>query len=366
MMHYIQRLHCRTCLKVSGRLLSKLQLIIYLEKSLLCLFFLVLILSKAQSQTSATSTFSQDTVTIGDPITIEIKIRVPNDAKVDGIDMTPFLRMENKVFAQDTNFLDKIADVEVLDWGNWKHTDMSTTLNSSEYTVANENGQQVISNTIKIAIYNMGVFTIPAPGLKGQFQDSVMSGASKTIIVKLPESIMAQDSIPFNPIYDIMKEEANLSDYLLYIYILIGILVLALIGYYFYRLKNKEKLPIVIETPIIILSAHEKATKALQVLDEKQLWQQGFIKDYQSELTDIMRQYLSDRFHVKAQEMTTDEITQALSTLDYDSENTGNLREILQIADLVKFAKALPDDDVHTRFMQKAYTFIEKTKKSES
>jgi hypothetical protein len=104
----------------------------------------------------------------------------------------------------------------------------------------------------------------------------------------------------------------------------------------------------------------------LTALQGKALWQQGHIKEYQSSLTDIIRTYLKDRYGVEAMEMTTDELSQALRQTGFDQQYKDSLREILQVADLVKFAKATPDENIHQIFMDKAVDFVMNTKDNHS
>lgn len=63
--------------------------------------------------------------------------------------------------------------------------------------------------------------------------------------------------------------------------------------------------------------------------------------------------------------MTTDEISEALKNADFDKMYISDLKEILQIADLVKFAKATPQDDIHSIFMDRAVEFIKNTKEAD-
>ncbi len=303
----------------------------------------------------------QDTIQIGDVIDVEIKIIVPVDVAVKGLDLTPYLEINNKMYLSDTVFLDKFADTDILDFGTWKHSDINQPIDASKLNIINENGKQVISNTIKLAIYNMGSFEIPTPKLITDTDIDILPTVSPTLIVTLPSNVMNQDSVAINPIKDIIREEADFSDYLIYLYILCGLIVILLLGYYFYKNKNKTQAAVTEEIPVIVLP-HEKALKALDELDQNKLWQNGQVKEYQSQLTGIIRQYLEDRYHITAPEMTTDEISAALSKLDFDQRYTGILRDILQIADLVKFAKAIPEEDVHSRFMTMAIDFVEKTK----
>ena len=56
------------------------------------------------------------------------------------------------------------------------------------------------------------------------------------------------------------------------------------------------------------------------------------------ELTDVLRTYINDRFHFSSREMTTGEIIGRLKTSG-DAQALGELRDVLETADLVKFAK---------------------------
>ena len=63
--------------------------------------------------------------------------------------------------------------------------------------------------------------------------------------------------------------------------------------------------------------------------------------------------------------MTTDEISMALSKAGFNTKYIIDLKEILQIADLVKFAKATPQENIHIIFMGRAVEFVENTKEAE-
>jgi len=66
--------------------------------------------------------------------------------------------------------------------------------------------------------------------------------------------------------------------------------------------------------------AHEIAFEQLALLKEKKLWQQGLIKQYYSEATEIFRRYLENRYAMQAMEETTDEILAGLRKLRFPEE----------------------------------------------
>jgi hypothetical protein len=96
------------------------------------------------------------------------------------------------------------------------------------------------------------------------------------------------------------------------------------------------------------LPPYEEAMYKLTELDKKLLWQNNQIKDFYSELTDIVRTYIERELHVPALEKTTDEIIETLKdfneaeTIDTSSETITKLKNLLREADLVKFAKSKP------------------------
>jgi hypothetical protein len=107
---------------------------------------------------------------------------------------------------------------------------------------------------------------------------------------------------------------------------------------------------------------HEWALMELEKLRVKKLWQAGKIKDYHTEITDILRKYIEDRFHLMAMESTTAEI---LEDIENKTLVLKEYREILDktlsMADLVKFAKYLPLPEEHEKSMDYAIDFINST-----
>lgn len=108
---------------------------------------------------------------------------------------------------------------------------------------------------------------------------------------------------------------------------------------------------------------HEIALEKLRAVEQEKIWQKGEVKRYYSELTDIIREYTELRFSFLAMESTTDEIIYKMRNVVIDKEQKENLQELLQHADLVKFAKANPLPDEHKRYYDMAVGFVQKTKR---
>ncbi len=100
----------------------------------------------------------------------------------------------------------------------------------------------------------------------------------------------------------------------------------------------------------------------LEELRVKKLWQDGRPKEYHSELTDILKEYIGASYGFNALEMTSEELIAARQKWASDDELFGQLKRILTIADIVKFAKFNPLPHDHEKSLELSFTFVEKTR----
>lgn len=167
------------------------------------------------------------------------------------------------------------------------------------------------------------------------------------------EGLYTQKNLPF--IF------AEIRDYA--IYGAIALIILSLIVWYVvWYMRNKWQGRVRDVKPAPKLPPHVIAIKALDELRNRKLWQNGKHKLYYSTLTEILRLYIEGRWEVGALEMTTDEIITALRDVDIKHDSRSNLVAILRTADMVKFAKALPDAEENEQLFNYAYYFVENTK----
>lgn len=107
---------------------------------------------------------------------------------------------------------------------------------------------------------------------------------------------------------------------------------------------------------------YEEAMNRLNQLKEHKLWEQGLEKEYYTQLTDILRNYIYRRYGINANEMTSREILNALGQIPETKDKRKGIRQMLTMADFVKFAKVrpLPADNVSS--MDSVRLFVEETK----
>ena len=146
------------------------------------------------------------------------------------------------------------------------------------------------------------------------------------------------------------------EDYLPYLIALIVLSALAG-GFYYYWRKKKQKQDLLANIKVII-PPHREALAALRRLEEKKLWQQGLVKQYYSEVTEIIRYFFERRWSIIALELTTDEILVQMKHIP-DALNVWQEMESFFItADLVKFAKYEPSPAEHETELHSAYEIV--------
>ncbi len=150
------------------------------------------------------------------------------------------------------------------------------------------------------------------------------------------------------------------SDYMLY-YLLVGLIMLIVIGVLIWHYFKKRQHNV--ETLSTPLPAHVVAYQRLAALETSDLLEEGQIDKYFTILSEIVREYIENRYTVKAREMTTQEfLEQALLRLKLSQQHQELLKDFLQHADLVKYARHIPEyEQIHQAFI-KARNFVDETK----
>jgi hypothetical protein len=109
--------------------------------------------------------------------------------------------------------------------------------------------------------------------------------------------------------------------------------------------------------------AHVIAFRDLEKLREQKLWQKGEVKQYYSRLTEILRQYLENRYGVFSLELTTSEtLEELLKTGFRKDDNFVKLKTILTGSDLVKFARYKPDPSENEMHFENSWEFVNITR----
>jgi|SRR5664280_653735 hypothetical protein len=299
------------------------------------LFFSIIVSSFAQD-VKITSSFDSVKIYIGDQIKYTVTIDKPSDLKLSfpvfrdtlckNIEIISGPRIDSSLQNGRTRIIQKY---------------LITSFDSGRYQV----------KPLFVEVKNEG-------GLKRYYSDY---STLKVIRVKIaPADTTAK-------IFDIVKPykaPVTLGEILPWILIVLlaGTLTWAALRYFKKFIKSET----VAESFIPSEPAHVIAFRELEKLKSEELWQKGEIKRYYTTLTEILRQYLENRYRVFSLELTTFETLEALVKTGFKKNGSYNdLKSVLTGADLVKFAKYNPTAEENELHFQNSWNFVLATREIE-
>ncbi|MEO1513627.1 MAG: VWA domain-containing protein [Bacteroidota bacterium] len=300
----------------------------YIGWIFLTVAYLLPMFASAQPQVSAR--LDSTRILIGDQLKLSLSARY-----------SPGTRM----LAPDLSFLDSLTSIEVL----------KVSLPDS----SSDGSQLLFQQELIITSFDSGAHFIPA--IPFRYILNGRNGMATTNELLLEVATPQIDTIPLAPIKWIMEEPFNFEDIYGWLIGVFGLILVGFLIWWYIRYRNRPKE--VVAKPAIVIPAHELALQKLEELKAARLWQQGEVKAYHSQLTYIFREYLENRFKLQALESTTDEIARQLSQIQLlDQETERQVRQMLQQADLVKFAKAKPPEEIHDQLFQLTESFVLQTR----
>ncbi|WP_457290232.1 BatD family protein [Pedobacter sp. UYP24] len=289
---------------------------------MLCVFSL----NGYSQNTTAGARLDKSSILLGDQTTLRLSVSLPANGKIE------FPILSDTISAKV-----QIVDIGKLD------------------TVKDASGRWVISRAYTITAFDAGVQTIPA------FKFIGPDGQLLTDPIPLQVQEVKVDTT--KGVFDIkqpMTVKYGFMDWLKDNWGLLlaeTLLPIVLIGIWLYYRKHKKVKPVIVEVKPAI-PADLTAINKLHALRDKKLWQQEEVKQYHSELTDILREYLEQRFNIPAMEQTSEEIFGSIKDRDITPQNKEILREILLLSDLVKFAKQKPQAEDNEQSIENALAFV--------
>lgn len=224
--------------------------------------------------------------------------------------------------------------------------------------ISNENLQITSSYTVT-SFEDSLLYIPPFPFVVGK--DTIWSNSLALRVIQPFEIDTASNSITdIKPVVQPPFDWKRFFTQVFLVLIIVALLIILFIllkKYLRKKPKGEEKIP------VVTISPHEEALQKLDKLKEAKLWQQNRVKEYHTELTDIIRIYIDKMFNIRSLEMTSDEILNHTEFLKADKSGAyKNLRQILTLADLVKFAKWNPSPMDNESSLMNAYLFVNQTK----
>ncbi len=268
-------------------------------------------------------------ITIGDQFNLNLYVSQPSGMKI--------------IFPE---ILDTLAnEIEVL---QISETDTAHT----------GNDQLELKRKLLLTCFDSGFYEIPPLPFRASFNDwdDTLFSNSMSLLV---------NSVPIDSTIRDIKQPVNVPVSFAEIlpFLLLGAGVVALtLGILYLLRKRRRKEPLF--TSIKPMDPpHVIALRELDELKEAKLWQKNEYKLYYTRLTEIIRMYMEKRFGIPAMEQTTFDILRSWKEAGYrDHELEDILKKLLDLADLVKFAKEKPLPTDNKENINNAYVFVRKTR----
>ena len=285
-------------------------------------------------------------VIIGTPTTIHLEATVP-----EGEDIAFPAPGPQGVRAYDDTLL------YVLEYAAVPHVD----------TLSREGGRLTLRQDIEVFAFDSATLLIPP------FRFAVAGGGDTLRTAALALKVVVPFEVEVDPekyfdIKGVLTPRFVLWDYVAWLLWPLGVLLVAAAVALTVRrwMRRRAGAPEAAE-PEVTVPPHVAALEALTELEGRKLWQNGHAKRYHTELTDILRTYIGRRFGVAALEMTSDEILGALDgrLAEGQQSSLSGLKQVLKLADLVKFAKYEPLPDEHQLASVSARMFVTQTQPTE-
>lgn len=216
----------------------------------------------------------------------------------------------------------------------------------------------MLQKQVVITAFDSGYHAIPPFIFKYQLPgDTVWNMIETQPLLLFVAGLSVDLNIPIRDIKGPMSAPLTFMEILPWLLLAI-IIVVGVLLYRRYLKKKRARVKMMPKPAKPKIPPHRLALDALENLQRKKLWQSGRVKEYHSEITDILRHYLEARFNIMAVEMTTSEIMEASSAQEMPSQAREKLQLIFERSDLVKFAKSNPLPAEHEESFMHAVDFV--------
>ncbi len=222
-------------------------------------------------------------------------------------------------------------------------------------------GQVIDKFEYTISTFDVGEFEIPPLEFYYIVANDTTKNVLKTRKIKITvESIVPSEAGDIRDVKSPLEMSRDLRRIIIWSSIGFAVLLLTLAGLYVWRRKKAGRglLPKRVEPP---RPAHEVALEQLKELETSSLLEEGKVKKYYIEISEIIRRYIEGRFFIVALELTTFELLQKLESENVEAEAIRMIQEFLESCDLAKFAKYVPAEEKNRAALSRGVEIVEKT-----
>lgn len=310
------------------RIINSIQ---FVKGQLLTALFLLLLIPVKGQLISVQSLVSSDSLMIGEQITYTLKVDADSEIEF----MLPLIR---DTLSSHLEVLSPVASDTLV-----------------------EGNRTVVEQSYMITGFESGSQIVPSQEVIYQRAGGVDTARSMPLIINVYDPVV-DTTQQIKPIKPPINTPLTFKELLPWLAIgLAGMLILGTVTWlvlrYLRRKKNPDKYS---NKPLE--PAHVIAFRELDKLKEDKIWTRGEVKEYYTRLTEITRHYIERQYDIPAMESTTEEILHAFQRANPEDLLLDEiLKDLLELADLVKFAREDPLPVDNQTNLNNAYIFVQKT-----
>lgn len=276
------------------------------------------------------STLSRDSILVGEQVVWSTRITLPQEQEIMFVPYGKIVEVERAP-------IDVIHDLKVD-------------------TVSIKNGVKELEAKMLLTSFDSGYYKLPLMVAMTPQGDTIFLDSPFLDVTNTPVDTASFEMHP-------LKGQARypLTFKELLPWSLLSLLVIVL-GYLLYRyIKYRKENRGFFGKPAVADPPHIRALRELDKLRNEKLWQNGKEKLYYTGITDTLREYIEARYGVSAMEQTSSEIMGELKGKCVDEKCYRELDELFRTADLVKFAKYIPQIHENEEAIPVAVRFVNST-----
>ena len=279
------------------------------------------------AQTSVKASIDSRSITIGDPLHLFLEV---THHEQDGKLLWPALPQLSGLEITDTGKVDSLAGA---------------------------NGQVLYKQKLTLTGFDSGAYVVPPVTFTVQTPDGQVHTYQTDSAVISVQTIAVDTTKPVRPIKDIIQVPKVWWEY--WPWALAALLAGVVIFFLWRWLRKRARTPRKSRKPLE--QPHEKALRMLEEMSLEAYEEKGMLKEYYTDLTNILRIYLEERYNIAAAELTTDDLLKLAKQNRELKKIRQELKQVFVMADLAKFAKAVPDHAEQVACMDAATRMIYKT-----
>jgi hypothetical protein len=208
---------------------------------------------------------------------------------------------------------------------------------------------------VQVAAYKTGDLEVPAFSI-----EAVRANGEREVLSSEPVRIKVQSVLTGkeDTLKDLKPQADIETDYKPLLFFLAAAASAAYLVYRLVRyLRGRRRRPPL--KPERLRSPEEVAREAIERLLSRKLVEQGQIKLFYLELSEIIKRFLGSKLGVISLERTTEEFTRDLRAISVPSAQYRMIREFLEDCDLVKFAKYQPGREEVEQIVSRSRAMID-------